>query len=53
MAGALSGVASPSGDRHLVAPTDPGRRCEITLHGREQTLVAIAIDNVAVIPASA
>jgi hypothetical protein len=29
-----------------------GRRCEISLRGREQRLVAIAIDNAALIPAS-
>jgi adenylate cyclase len=33
-------------------PDDIGRRCEISLRGREQRLVAIAIDNAAVIPAS-
>jgi adenylate cyclase len=33
-------------------PAEIGRRCEIALRGREQTLVAIAIDNAAVIPAS-
>jgi adenylate cyclase len=34
-------------------PADIGRRCEITLRGREQKLVAIAIDNAASIPATA
>jgi adenylate cyclase len=33
-------------------PGDIGRRCEIALRGREQKLVAIAIDNAAEIPAS-
>jgi adenylate cyclase len=33
-------------------PADIGRRCEISLRGREQVVVAIAIDNAAVIPAS-
>ena len=33
-------------------PDDIGRRCEISRRGREQRLVAIAIDNAAVIPAS-
>jgi adenylate cyclase len=33
-------------------PDDVGRRCEISLRGREQRLVAIAIDNAALIPAS-
>ena len=34
-------------------PQDVGRRCEITLRGREQMLVAIAIDSARAIPASA
>jgi adenylate cyclase len=34
-------------------PADIGRRCEITLRGREQKLIAIAIDDAASIPASA
>ena len=34
-------------------PGDVGRRCEISLRGREQKLVAIAIDNAAALPASA
>jgi adenylate cyclase len=34
-------------------PGDIGRRCEIALRGREQRLVAIAIDNAAALPASA
>jgi adenylate cyclase len=34
-------------------PADIGRRCEITLRGREQKLIAIAIDDAALIPASA
>jgi hypothetical protein len=34
-------------------PADIGRRCEISLRGREQKLVAIAIDNAAALPASA
>jgi len=34
-------------------PGDIGRRCEISLRGREQRLVAIAIDNAAALPASA
>ena len=33
-------------------PGDFGRRCEIALRGREQRLVAIAIDNAAALPAS-
>jgi adenylate cyclase len=33
-------------------PDDIGRRCEISLRGREQSLVAIAIDNAALIPAT-
>jgi len=34
-------------------PADAGRRCHITLRGREQALVAIAIDHAGQIPASA
>jgi adenylate cyclase len=34
-------------------PQDIGRRCEIALRGREQKLVAVAIDNAAALPASA
>jgi adenylate cyclase len=34
-------------------PQDVGRRCHITLRGREQALVAVAIDNAGQIPASA
>jgi adenylate cyclase len=34
-------------------PEDIGRRCEIVLRGREQVLVAIAIDDAGLIPASA
>lgn len=34
-------------------PGDVGRRCEISLRGREQRLVAVAIDNAATLPASA
>ncbi len=34
-------------------PADAGRRCDITLRGREQALVAIAIDNAGQMPASA
>ena len=34
-------------------PADAGRRCHITLRGREQALVAIAIDNAGQLPASA
>jgi adenylate cyclase len=34
-------------------PADVGRHCEITLRGREQALVAIAIDNASTIPVSA
>jgi adenylate cyclase len=34
-------------------PGDVGRRCEISLRGREQRLIAIAIDNAAALPASA
>jgi adenylate cyclase len=33
-------------------PTDIGRRCEISLRGREQTLIAIAIDDAAAVPGS-
>lgn len=33
-------------------PADLGRRCEISLRGREQTLIAIAIDNASSIPSS-
>ena len=33
-------------------PPDIGRRCEITLRGREQRLVAIAIEDAGLIPAS-
>jgi adenylate cyclase len=34
-------------------PGDIGRRCEIALRGREQRLLAVAIDNAAMLPASA
>src|SRR5688572_4481063 len=34
-------------------PADVGRRCEISLRGREQRLVAVAIDDAAALPASA
>ncbi|WP_284735545.1 adenylate/guanylate cyclase domain-containing protein [Dongia deserti] len=34
-------------------PVDMGRRCEIILRGREQTLIAIAIDDAATVPVSA
>jgi adenylate cyclase len=34
-------------------PTDLGRRCEVTLRGREQKLVAIAIDDAGAIPTPA
>jgi len=34
-------------------PSDVGRRCEISLRGREQKLIAVAIDNAGAIPASA
>ena len=34
-------------------PADIGRRCEISLRGREQRLVAVAIDDAGAIPASA
>jgi adenylate cyclase len=34
-------------------PRDIGRRCEISLRGREQTLAAVAIGNAAALPASA
>ncbi|NJO34823.1 MAG: adenylate/guanylate cyclase domain-containing protein, partial [Rhodospirillales bacterium] len=34
-------------------PKDIGRRCEISLRGREQKLAAVAIDNAAALPASA
>jgi len=33
-------------------PGDIGRRCEIALRGREQRLIAIAIDNAAALPAA-
>jgi adenylate cyclase len=34
-------------------PTDIGRRCEISLRGREQKLIAVAIDDAGLVPAPA
>jgi len=46
-------LISEAAARGAELPADIGRRCEISLRGREQKLIAIAIDNAGLVPASA
>jgi adenylate cyclase len=46
-------LVSESVARAAELPADVGRRCQITLRGRQQALAAVAIDDARLVPAPA